>query len=230
MGTPRDIAEIFASIAAESGAFFGREAEDQLLGTTAVQGVAGTLPRDPERAALVCLQALAVHEQSLRTRLAEVEFVATMPTAASAAARGTAEVVLEMLTDARREVVALGYEIGDSSFLAALAEAARRVPVTLIRDRTRAQDSDPLTRWPTGVPRPVVFQDRAREGAAPYAKMHGKALLVDGEDLLISSANFTFHGLHGNLEFGVRLRGSAVGRAGEVFRAMLESELLERVP
>lgn len=75
----------------------------------------------------------------------------------------------------------------------------------------------------------MVFQDRRRDEAAKFAKMHGKALLVDGSDLLISSANFTFHGFHGNLEFGVRLRGKPVERAGDVFRAMLDSELLERV-
>lgn len=229
MGLPRDIADLYLRVAAEQQVLFGRQAEVAVAARGDVQAAALCLPSDPALVITSCLQALAVLEEKLEPRLVDVEFVATLPTAATVAARRTSTVLTEMLEGATREVVALGYEMCEEGFIQALAKAARRVKVTLIWDRERALDSNPLEHWPADSPRPAVFQDRRRDDAARYAKMHGKALLVDGCDLLISSANFTFHGLHGNLEFGVRLRGKPVERAGDVFRAMLESELLERV-
>jgi phosphatidylserine/phosphatidylglycerophosphate/cardiolipin synthase-like enzyme len=59
--------------------------------------------------------------------------------------------------------------------------------------------------------------------------MHGKALLVDGRDLLVTSANFTFHGTRANIEFGIRIKDIHVVEAASVFRALLQSDLLERV-
>lgn len=229
MGLPRDIADLYVRLVSEQRQLFGRQAEVALGQRGDVQELAAGLPSAPVAALTCSLQALAILEEKLEPQLVQTEFVATLPTAATVAARDTATVVAEMLANARCEVIALGYELGEERFIDALASAARRVSVTVIWDRERALACNPLSGWPAGVPRPTVFQDRPRVDAAKYAKMHGKALLVDGCDLLVSSANFTFHGLHGNVEFGVRLKGKPVERAGDVFHAMLESELLERV-
>jgi len=229
MGIPRELADLFHAVSAEGQPLFGRSAEAALAERGDVQAAALRLPSDPAKVVASCLQSLAVLQEQLEPRLVETEFVATLPTAATVAARSTPTVVAEMLKGARREIVALGYEMDEDTFIDQLAEAARRVPVTLIWDRERAAESRPLERWPPGAPMPKVFQDRPRDNAARYAKMHGKAILVDGSDLLISSANFTFHGLHANVEFGVRLRGKAVERAADVFKAMVESDLLERI-
>lgn len=229
MGIPRELADLFQDLTVEAQPLFGRKAEAALAERSDVQAVALRMPADPLRVVASCLQSMAILHEQLEPRLVETEFVATLPTAATVAARSTATVVAEMLKGARREIVALGYEMDEDSFIEQLAESARRVPVTLIWDRERAAESRLLERWPDASPKPKVFQDRPRENAAKYAKMHGKAILVDGSDLLISSANFTFHGLHGNVEFGVRLRGKAVERAADVFKAMVDSDLLERV-
>ena len=44
-------------------------------------------------------------------------------------------------------------------------------------------------------------------------KMHCKMIVVDDQDLLVTSANFTYHGMLGNIEFGVRLRDIASSKA-----------------
>jgi phosphatidylserine/phosphatidylglycerophosphate/cardiolipin synthase-like enzyme len=229
MALPREIADLYERLSAAREGLFGRQAAHELGERGDVQGVASRMPIGAVPALVTCLQSLAILEEKLEPRLVQTEFVATLPATVTVAARDTASVVREMLDGAAREVIALGYEMGEEGFIEGLARAARRVSVTLIWDRERAVANNPLAGWPPDAPAPTVFQDRARDDAAPYAKMHGKALLVDGTDLLISSANFTFHGLHGNLEFGVRLRGRSVERAGDVLKAMLSSELLERV-
>ena len=57
--------------------------------------------------------------------------------------------------------------------------------------------------------------------------MHAKCLLVDTVDLLVASVNFTFHGLHGNTEIGIRLGGAPAGEARKVFSYLVESGFLE---
>jgi phosphatidylserine/phosphatidylglycerophosphate/cardiolipin synthase-like enzyme len=57
--------------------------------------------------------------------------------------------------------------------------------------------------------------------------MHAKCLLVDASDLLVTSANFTFHGLQGNVEIGVRLRGAPAAEARKIFSHLVESRVLE---
>jgi phosphatidylserine/phosphatidylglycerophosphate/cardiolipin synthase-like enzyme len=59
--------------------------------------------------------------------------------------------------------------------------------------------------------------------------MHAKCLLVDGNDLLITSANFTFHGLHGNVEIGVRLSGPPASEARKIFSYLVEHGLVEEI-
>jgi phosphatidylserine/phosphatidylglycerophosphate/cardiolipin synthase-like enzyme len=229
MGLARDIVTLYRRIAAGNGRLFGAAAENELSAKPEFATLVPDLPDDPASTLVLCMQTLAVLEQELEPRLIDAEFVATLPSTATAAAKPTDVAVKEMLASAQREVIALGYEICDPEVLEALQNAARRAQVTLILDRVRSAEAHPLKSWPAGIPRPTVFQDRERDDAAKFAKMHGKALLVDGRDLLVSSANFTFHGMRGNVEFGVRLQGAVAGRAGDVFRQLVESGLLEKL-
>jgi phosphatidylserine/phosphatidylglycerophosphate/cardiolipin synthase-like enzyme len=224
----RDIAGLYRALVTSGQRLFGARAAEDVGQRFEFQSVLASFPGSAE-SLMLALQALAVQEQELQPRLVDAEIVATLPTTASSAARPTHVVVAEMLASATRGLVALGYEMNEPAFVRALYDAARRVEVTLILDRARSAGASLLKDWPSDVPRPVVFQDKERNDASAYAKMHGKALLVDGRDLLVSSANFTFHGLHGNLEFGIRLRGLLAGKAADLFRALAVSGLLERV-
>src|SRR5690606_12496810 len=115
---------------------------------------------------------------------------------------------------AQTEIIILGYELTDRDLIAMLAAAAvRGISVIMIFDRGRGAAIRALESWPSGAPSPKVFHDRVRIESAPYASMHAKCLLVDGRDLLVTSANFTFHGLHGNIEIGIRLSGSPAAEA-----------------
>jgi phosphatidylserine/phosphatidylglycerophosphate/cardiolipin synthase-like enzyme len=134
-----------------------------------------------------------------------------------------------MIEGAAQEIVLLGYELTDGGLLDLLADAKRRgVDVILICDRQRAAGRRAVTAWPEGVTKPKIFQDKERVGAAPYASMHAKSLVADGRDLLITSANFTFHGMQGNIEIGVRLSGEPANEARKLFSHLVESGIVER--
>lgn len=189
--------------------------------------------RDIQASATVrlCLQALRIQYDEIRPKLLDAEFVATLPPNTPGIARPTQSVVTEMIERAKREVVLLGYEVTDQGLVRLLADArSRGADVVLICDREKAAGKRVLNAWPANVPRPRVFQDKERPGAAPYASMHAKSLVIDGEDLLITSANFTFHGLQGNIEIGVRLSGTAAVEARKIFSYLVESGIVESCP
>lgn len=133
-----------------------------------------------------------------------------------------------MIGAATTEIILLGYELTDQSLIGLLAAAARReTNVILICDRGRGAAARVVEAWPSHTPSPRIFRDRERVDGASYASMHAKCLLVDASDLLVTSANFTFHGLHGNIEIGVRLRGAPPAEARKIFSHLVENGILE---
>src|SRR5262249_43472835 len=105
----------------------------------------------------------------------------------------------------------------------------RGAKVILICDRGRGVAQRVQASWPPACDRPRIFHDRQRTGSAPYASMHAKCLLVDSSDLLITSANFTFHGLRGNIEIGVRLGGAPAAEARKFFSHLVENQIVEEL-
>lgn len=184
----------------------------------------------PAAAVQLCLQALTIQHAELKPKLIDAELVATIPPEIPALARSTERVVHEMLAGAIDEVILLGYELSDANLLAMLAEASRKgAAIIVICDRSRGNLPRIEASWPAQVTRPRIFHDRARTDAAPYASMHAKCVLVDGRDLLITSANFTFHGLRGNIEIGIRLGGLPASEARNVFSHLIEDGIVEEV-
>ncbi len=184
-------------------------------------------PMDAAAVMRLCLQALRVQHDEVKPRLLEAELVATLPPDTPGIARPTERVLHEMLRAHVREIILLGYEFTDQELMRLLGEAtARGTDVIMICDRGRGAAKRILDAWPRGTPRPRLFHDRQADGA-PYASMHAKCVLVDGRELLVTSANFTFHGLHGNIEIGVRLSGAPAAEARKIFSHLVENRIVE---
>lgn len=178
----------------------------------------------------LCLQALRIQHVEMRPKLLDAELVATLPPETPGIARPTERVVHEMIDRAVKEIILLGYELTDRDLVILLAGAASRgANVIMICDRGRGAAIRILEAWPAGAQRPRIFHDRERKDSAPYASMHAKCLLVDSIDLLVTSANFTFHGMHGNIEIGIRLSGAPAGEARKIFSHLVESRVLEEL-
>ena len=230
MGTARDLVELEAHL---------RDHEDVDLfapiergGMLAVPECASMLQRiratDPESVVRLCLQALRIQHELLKPKLLDAELVATLPPDTPGIARPTEQVVRQMLDGATSEVILVGYELTDRNLIGLLAAAAScGAAVILICDRGRGAAPRVLESWPSSTPPPKIYHDRERADGATYASMHAKCLLVDASDLLVTSANFTFHGLHGNIEIGVRLTGAPAAEARKVFSHLVENHVLE---
>jgi phosphatidylserine/phosphatidylglycerophosphate/cardiolipin synthase-like enzyme len=217
----RDIADLARSTKLDP---FAPDALSQLEsdpGLAAVLRSAG--PEDTDaRGVLLALQVARLCKAG-QPRAEPAEFVATVPPGYQTQARPTQVVLREMLTSARRQVIALGDEITDRICIELLRDASRICPETFILcDREKGSARRLASTWPGGGFTPRFYENLEVAGP-PLASMHCKAILVDGLDLLITSANFTFHGMNGNLEFGIRLRGAQARPAQGILIQLLRS-------
>ena len=230
MGLARDLVELDATLRERKEVdLFVPAEQGGLLELPECASMGGRIgPIDATSVLRLCLQALRIQYEAMRPRLLDAELVATLPAETPGIARPTERVVREMVDRARAEIVLLGYELTDRNLIALLAGAASRgADLILICDRGRRAAQRVLESWPSAVPVPRIFHDRERTDGAPYASMHAKCLLVDGKDLLVTSANFTFHGLRGNIEIGIRIGGPPAAEARKIFSYLVESRVLE---
>lgn len=224
----RDLANLVRSTAFDAfapGALAALEHQSELSGILRSAASEGT----DARGVLLALQVARIILAG-QQRDEPAEFVATVPPGSQTQARPTQVVLREMLASARRQVVALGYEITDRSCIELLQNASRICPDTIIIcDRQKGSARRLVDTWPGGgfTPR---FYENVEVSDPPLASMHCKALLVDSTDLLVTSANFTFHGMNGNLEFGVRLHGAQARPAQAILMQLVRSGLFQEVP
>lgn len=185
---------------------------------------------DPEAVVRLCLQALRIQRAEFQPKILDAELVATLPPEIPGLARPTERVVYEMIARASREIIVLGYELTDTRLIELLANASNRgASVIMICDRGHGATHRVQSAWPRGTSPPRLFHDCERADSAPYGSMHAKCLLVDGSDLLVTSANFTFHGLHGNIEIGLRLWGPPAAEARKIFSYLVENRIVEEL-
>jgi phosphatidylserine/phosphatidylglycerophosphate/cardiolipin synthase-like enzyme len=233
MGLARDLVDLEAQIRKRKDIdlFLPIEAVGLMAMSECASMVARIVQTDPPSVMRLCLQALRIQHSEMRPKLLDAEFVATLPPETPGIARPTEHVVREMIERAVKEIILLGYELTDGELVILLAAASSRgANVIIICDRSRGGAMRVSEAWPAGTTRPRIFHDRQRPDSARYASMHAKCLLVDGRDLLVTSANFTFHGLHGNIEIGVRLSGAPANEARKIFSHLVESGILEELP
>ncbi len=233
MGIARDLVELEVQLRQHAEIdLFSTSEKDSLLSTTEYASMlpllTTTASTGPASVMRLCMQALRIQYDELRTKLLDAELVATLPPEIPGIARTTESVVHEMMGRAAKEIILLGYEFTNELLVALLADATSRgVDVFMICDRGRGTAQRVIDVWPRRVNRPRVFHDRPRPDGAPYAAMHAKCLLVDDCDLLVTSANFTFHGMRGNIEIGIRLRGPPAAEARKVFSYLVENRVVE---
>jgi hypothetical protein len=170
------------------------------------------------------LMTLAFVRDTAAVQKDSVEIACTAPTRLGVPLRTTYATAVEMVEEARDELLVVGYVFteGAKSLLERIAAAGRdrRVRVTVIGNRM--EDYLPALRsaWPPDCPAPRVFscQGNPRD---EMSALHAKVLVCDGSTALITSANFSHHGLHENIEIGVKVISPSVARLVEFFDSLI---------
>ena len=110
-----------------------------------------------------------------------------------------------------------------------LIEAARRRATLNIvlhsEENETANLCNLLQLWDVFVKKPTVYAWRPPLDH-PFTKLHAKCLVVDRLDALVTSANFTVHGLQSNLELDLRVRGPQAAAIAERLDHLIASEVL----
>ncbi|MGA2066633.1 MAG: phospholipase D-like domain-containing protein [Thermoguttaceae bacterium] len=167
-----------------------------------------------------------VHVRSHAIAECEVEIVCTAPERFGVPLRTTYATALQMIRDAKSEIVVVGYVFteGARNLIDELARAGRErgVQITVVGNRMREQLSLFRSVWPGGSAPPHIFS-REDDVGDPMAALHAKLLVCDRTSALVTSANFSYHGLHANVEIGVRVCAQAVEHLMEFIEAMISS-------
>lgn len=156
----------------------------------------------------------------------EVEIVCTAPSRLGIPLRATFSTVLEMVQKANHEILVVGYLFteGASKVVEELARARRdrRVRVTFIGNRMQEHLHVLRSYWPADSPGPIIFS-RESDPSDEKTSLHAKLLICDRSLALITSANFSHHGLHENIEIGAKIKSPSIARLAEFFQAMIQA-------
>jgi phosphatidylserine/phosphatidylglycerophosphate/cardiolipin synthase-like enzyme len=173
--------------------------------------------------------------------------VTTGPEGTDADHRDTAVVVQDLFRRARESVLISGYVLHQGrAIFQGLADRMDAIPSLDVRmfldigHETTGAGSTPAEtiarfvrrfkdqHWPAGSRLPEIFYDtRTPEGRSV---LHSKCILVDGDELFVSSANFTDAAQNRNVEMGLLVRSRSIAeQALRFFDSLVRSGHCRRV-
>lgn len=176
-----------------------------------------------------------------------IDLVTSGPEAPGIANRDTAVVVRELFAHAKKSVLIVGYAVYQgASVFEALAERMEKIPeldVKLFLNIARPDnDTTPAeiivsrftqrfrdSQWPEGCPLPAVYYDPRSVAEDKRSSLHAKCVVVDAEQVFVSSANFTKAAQERNIEVGLKIESHwLAGRLIRHFQLLHEHGLAVR--
>ena len=165
-----------------------------------------------------------------------VEVVWSGPTSSAVPVRATAQVLTDLINDAKHELILTTYSAWPYQPLTeALTAAARRgvevaaVVETLAGAGGALAGEEPAAAF-AAVPGIQVWHWPTAKRTEHSSKMYAKLAVADESVLFVSSANLTQTGIGKNIEAGLLVRGGpAPIRAAEHLRQLQASGALERL-
>jgi hypothetical protein len=145
-------------------------------------------------------------------------------------ARSNFGIIKEMISKANYRITIVGYRVEDYAdpILHLLSISLdNEIDVKLIIDRADLQIPVITKLW-KGKRFPPTYT-RKVDTKDPIASIHAKLVIIGSYDLLVTSANLTYHGLNSNLEVGIRVRGKTAAKAEELISQLIESGFLVKV-
>jgi hypothetical protein len=197
----------------------------------------------------VSLELVLQDRRADRSEEVPVELVTSGPEAPGITNRDTSVVVRELFAHAIRSVLVVGYAVhqGQRVFetLARRMEELPSLDVRLFLNISRPEgDTTPAgilvsrfarrfttKQWPVGCRLPEVYYDprSIAENGPKRSALHAKCIVVDAEQVFVSSANFTEAAQERNIEVGLRLQSEwLAGRLANHFRLLEEHGVVIR--
>ena len=193
------------------------------------------------------LHALADDRESQSQSNIPIDLVTSGPEAPGITNRDTSVIVRELFAHAKKTVLVVGYSVyqGQEVF-ESLGNRMQQLPELDVqfflniarRDRDTTKSSILLSRyknrfinsqWPSGCRLPEVFYDPRSLEMGKRSSLHAKCIVVDGEQVFVSSANFTKAGQERNIEVGLSIKNEWLAKKlTQHFQKLREQDLAKR--
>lgn len=161
----------------------------------------------------------------------KIEIVCTSPSRPDAPVRSTLASALQMVSSAQKRIYVVGYVFTDGAKKLideiCLAKDRHGIPVVFIGNRIERHLPFIKSAWRPGIPAPDIYT-RPADPDDEMAALHAKVLVCD-DVAILGSANFSYHGLSGNIEIGVKIPSSAVSRLMEFIHEIIANQEVKRV-
>ena len=136
----------------------------------------------------------------------KAELAITAPISFKLKARKINEVITNMIQDSQKSITLTGYSVSDyfSEMIDLIISKSQQgiyVRLYLNEYEKHKTNLKRLMDLRTKHLRVFDYQKQDDEMAA----LHAKTIVVDEKELLVSSANLSYHGMQGNVEMGIRL-------------------------
>ena len=175
---------------------------------------------------LIELVGNALYEKQKET----VSLVATIPPSFSLKTKRIQNVVEEMIKNAKKSILLTGYSV--SEFVSELIDllvtkSQKGVLVKIFFNDISGQSSiGKILRYKGKFLQVYNYTNKDDKMAA----LHAKILAVDSDDVLISSANLSYHGMSGNIEIGTQVHSEKMVRQiNELFKQLLFNKIFTEV-
>jgi phosphatidylserine/phosphatidylglycerophosphate/cardiolipin synthase-like enzyme len=177
----------------------------------------------------------AAHEQL--TAAVSVETVWSGPSSHSVPVRAMAQALIEVIAQARHELVLMTYSAKPHPDIrtALTTAGAHGVEITAVVETLQGAGSaltgaEPAAAF-AAIPGVQLWHWPVAQRTEPGSKMHAKLAVADGRVLLVSSANLTQSGVAKNIEAGLLVRGGHTPRrVAEHIAELKATNVLERLP
>lgn len=142
----------------------------------------------------------------------------------------TKTTLLDMIDSAKKSIIIVGYTIerDTKEIFAALEHASQKgVAIKLLFDN--AEKFVPLVEkmWENKGTLPQLYSYKPKK--MKHSSLHAKVMIIDGKELLITSANLTGRGISRNVEIGIRHKGNSAKNAEKLVRTLIQNEFLVKI-
>ncbi len=151
----------------------------------------------------------------------------------------TYSVFLKMINDSQDSIIFVGYAMTDKEnqeIFEALKKAAkeRKVEIKIIFDKaTKAKKWGKWTKSPKNIIYKVwgdmTYYPEIYSYDDAKSSLHAKFLIVDNEEILVTSANMTDRAMTRNLEMGIRHKGKSAKDAADLVKLLIEKKIITEI-
>ena len=160
------------------------------------------------------------------------ELVITAPESFKVKASKTKDVVADMITSAQKSIVMTGYSISDYfkdllDIIIAKSQSGVYIRIYVNDIEKQKQTLERLLAYQS---KHLQIFEYIKSEEDKMAALHAKMIIVDSSEMLISSANLSYHGMAGNVEIGLRVQSQEKAHELEnIFKELVRMKVMSRL-